>query len=421
MRWLFAPAVALVRGRNRVKQVLVGVLFSLPLAVAVWVSPPGWDAGGYAILGLYLFAAYYLAAVTTMSDGALDEIHDVANALGERDLRSGRLAADERLTAGNRAGRGKMGRLYRILRDTHENLRALVTQAHRSAATARAAADELAAGNEDLSARTEQQAATLEETAAAMEELATTVRRNAEHCRSASELAATAAEAARSGAGTAERAVGTMDRIHAGARRIADIIGVIESISFQTNILALNAAVEAARAGEEGRGFAVVAQEVRNLAKRSADAAREIRTLIGESVAGVDDGVKLVHDAGRIIRDLTGHVEQVDALIRDVAVASQEQSGGLESVNRALAQLQGATQENAAMVHRAAHTAARYKDESAQLLHLVSSFQLDADSGRAAAEAQVVPSASVTALPRPRPALARRPPAGPLLRRPSGE
>ena len=415
MRWFFAPAVALVQGRNRIKQVLVGVLFSLPLALAVFVSPPGWGMAGYAMLGLYLLALYYLAAITTMSDGAMDEIHDVASALGERDLRHGRLAGDDRLSAGNRAGRGKMGRLYRILRETHESLRALVTQAHRGAATARAAAEELASGQEDLSARTEEQAATLEETAAAMEQLATTVRQNAEHCRKASEVAAAAAEAARNGAGAADRAVGTMDRMHSGAKRIADIIGVIEGISFQTNILALNAAVEAARAGEEGRGFAVVAQEVRNLARRSAEAAREIRTLIAESVAGVDDGVKLVHDTGRTIRDLTGHVEQVDALIREVADASQEQSGGLESVNRALAQLQGATQENAAMVHRAAHTATRYKDEAAQMLRLVTAFRLDAeDAGESTAPA------SLTPLPRARPSLARRP-AGPLLRRPSGE
>jgi methyl-accepting chemotaxis protein len=420
MRWFFAPADALVRGRNRLKQVLVGALFSLPLAVSVWVSPPGWDTAGYVVLGLYALAVYYLAAITTMADGAMEEIHDVANALGERDLRHGRLAEGDRLTAGNRHGRGKMGRLYRILRDTHDSLRALVTQAHRSAATARAAAEELASSQEDLSARTEEQAATLEETAAAMEELATTVRQNAEHCRAASGVATAAAEVARNGAGTAQRAVGTMDRIHSGAKRIADIIGVIESISFQTNILALNAAVEAARAGEEGRGFAVVAQEVRNLARRSAEAAKEIRGLIGESVAGVDDGVKLVHEAGRIIHELTGHVEQVDKLIADVAVASQEQSGGVESVNRALAQLQGATQENAAMVHRAAHTAARYKDEAAQMLRLVSSFRLDAEDATPEAVPAAAPSASVTPLPRPRPTLVRGP-SKPLLRRPSRE
>jgi methyl-accepting chemotaxis protein len=416
MRWLFAPVVSIVAGRNRVKQVLVGVLFSLPLAVVLWASPPGWDATGITVLGLYLLAAYYLAAITVMSDGAMDEIHDVAAALGERDLRSERLAGGERLTAGNRVGRGKMGRLYRILRDTHESLRALVMQAHRSAGSARTAADELASGNADLSARTEEQAATLEETAAAMEELATTVRQNAEHCRAASDVAAVAAEAARNGAGTAQRAVGTMDRIHAGARRIADIIGVIESISFQTNILALNAAVEAARAGEEGRGFAVVAQEVRNLARRSAEAAKEIRTLIGESVAGVDDGVRLVRDAGQIIQDLTGHVEQVDTLIRDVAVASREQSGGVESVNRALAQLQAATQENAAMMHRAADSAARYKEEAARLLELVGRFRLDAGE----AEAQPV---ALMARSRPAyvPGAVGRRPGTPLLQRPSGE
>src|SRR6516162_1104357 len=197
MRWIFTPAVALVRGRNRLKQVLVGVFFSLPLAVALWSSPPGWEGGGYLVLGLYLLAVYYLAGITTMADGTMMEIHDVANALGERDLRRARLVAEERLTVANRDGRGKMGRLYRILHDTHESLRELVMQAHRSADSARAAAEELASGHEDLSARTEQQAATLEETAAAMEELATTVRQNAEHCRKASEVATAAAEAAR--------------------------------------------------------------------------------------------------------------------------------------------------------------------------------------------------------------------------------
>ena len=137
MRWIFAPAVALVHGRNRLKQVLVGVLFSLPLLVALWASPPGWGICGYLVLGLYIVAAYYLAAITTMADGTMMEIHDIANALGERDLRRERLVAGERLTVANRDGRGKMGRLYRILHDTHESLRAVVMQAHRSAATAR--------------------------------------------------------------------------------------------------------------------------------------------------------------------------------------------------------------------------------------------------------------------------------------------
>jgi methyl-accepting chemotaxis protein len=174
-------------------------------------------------------------------------------------------------------------------------------------------------------------------------------------------------------------AMTTMDRVDASSKRIVDIIAVIDSISFQTNILALNAAVEAARAGEQGRGFAVVASEVRALAQRSAQAAKEIKTLIGDSVTNVFQGSQLVHQAGGMIREVTDGVEQVNELLGVIAVASREQSAGLEGVNKALMQLQGATQQNAALVQQAAYAAVTFKDEAAELSGLVGRFQTDAD------------------------------------------
>jgi methyl-accepting chemotaxis protein len=231
----------------------------------------------------------------------------------------------------------------------------------------------------NLSQRTEEQASTLEETAAAMEELATTVAQTAENCRDASKAAAAATVGARKGSEIAAMAMTTMDRVDASSKRIVDIIAVIDSISFQTNILALNAAVEAARAGEQGRGFAVVASEVRALAQRSAQAAKEIKTLIGDSVTNVFQGSQLVHQAGGMIREVTDGVEQVNELLGVIAVASREQSAGLEGVNKALMQLQGATQQNAALVQQAAYAAVTFKDEAAELSGLVGRFQTDAD------------------------------------------
>jgi methyl-accepting chemotaxis protein len=378
MAWIFTPVKALTSGRNKLKQVMVGVFFALPLAIVVLAEPPGWTVPGVAALVAFGFALYYLAAVTFTTDAAWSEIHALARLLSEHDLRHERLPDAGGISAANRTGRGQMGHLYQVLHDTHENLSALVGQAHRSAAAAHSAADELAAGNVNLSARTEEQASTLEQTAAAMEELATTVKQNADNCRSATELAGHAAGVSRESARLAQDVVVTMDRIDHGAKKIVDIIGVIEGISFQTNILALNAAVEAARAGEEGRGFAVVAEEVRSLARRSADAAREIKTLIGESVASVEQGARLVHESGRTISDVAVSVDQVNALIRDISVASSEQASGVEGVNKALMQLQGVTQANSAVVQQAAHSAIAFKEEAARLLDLVARFRVDA-------------------------------------------
>jgi methyl-accepting chemotaxis protein len=379
MKALFAPVAALMSGRNKTKHLMVGVLFCVPLAIAVIANPPGWGAAGVAVLLAFLFAAYYLAAVLFTTDRAWSEIHQVADLLGENDLRHAGIPERETLSAANRQGRGQMGKLYRALVETHENLSTLVSQARRSADAARRAADELAAGNVNLSQRTEEQASTLEETAAAMEQLATTVAQNAESCRDASKAAGSATVVARKGAEIAALAMTTMDRVDASSKRIVDIIAVIDSISFQTNILALNAAVEAARAGEQGRGFAVVASEVRALAQRSAQAAREIKGLIGDSVTNVFQGSQLVHQAGGMIREVTDSVEQVNELLGVIAVASREQSVGLEAINKALMQLQGATQQNAAVVQQAAYAAVTFKDEAAELSGLVGRFQTDAD------------------------------------------
>jgi methyl-accepting chemotaxis protein len=210
-----------------------------------------------------------------------------------------------------------------------------------------------------------------------MEELAATVRQNADNCKLASDLSTNAAGVAKKGADLVYRIVSTMELIDKSSKKIVDIIGVIESIAFQTNILALNAAVEAARAGEQGRGFAVVAAEVRSLAQRSAEAAKEIKGLIGDSVGNVDQGAKLTADAGHIISDVVVSVGQVNELIREIAVASREQNTGVEEMNKALAQLEGMTQQNAALVEQAAASALTFKEESAHLSGLVGKFRLD--------------------------------------------
>jgi methyl-accepting chemotaxis protein len=386
MNVFFAPVARLMSGRNKAKQVVGAALLTVPLAIALAANPPGWTAAAYAIVATYLVALYFLAALLFTSDAAWTDIHKIAALLEAHDLRSGRLPDEAQVTATNRAGRGHMGQLYQALKDTHGNLTVIVGQAHASAQVTRGAAESLAAANVNLSQRTEDQASTLEETAAAMEELSATVKQNADSCRSASKVAGEATLVARKGAEIAREVVTNMGLISSSSRRISDIIGVIEGISFQTNILALNAAVEAARAGEQGRGFAVVAEEVRSLARRSADAAKEIKELIGHSAANVDQGKSLVDEAGRIIDEVTANVEQVNELIGVIAVASREQASGVEGINTALVQLQSATQHNAGVVQDAAFSSVQLKEEAAKLFELVARFQVDEEAEAAPAQ-----------------------------------
>ncbi|WP_038054028.1 MULTISPECIES: methyl-accepting chemotaxis protein, partial [Thermomonas] len=298
------------------------------------------------------------------ADHGLSEVGEVLSSVADGDLTR---RIDTHLP-------GRFGELANDTNRTVEHLTGIVGQIRTGSESINASASEIARGNEDLSRRTEQQAAALEETASSMEELTSTVKQNADNARQASQLAHGAAGVAVRGGEVVGQVVETMSGITASSHRIADIIGVIDGIAFQTNILALNAAVEAARAGEQGRGFAVVAAEVRTLAQRSAGAAKEIKQLITDSVSQVETGSALVDQAGRTMGEIVDSVKRVTDIMADISAASQEQSAGIEQVNQAITQMDEGTQQNAALVEEAFAAAQSMEHQANELVGLVAAF-----------------------------------------------
>ena len=318
----------------------------------------------------------------------------------------------DRMSAGDLTGRVEakgileLAQLMESLHTLQINTQEIVAQIREASDRVNTGAREIASGNADLSARTESQASSLEETASSMEELTSTVKQNAENARQANQLVVSASDVAVKGGKVVGQVVHTMSSIKDSSRKIADIISVIDGIAFQTNILALNAAVEAARAGEQGRGFAVVAAEVRNLAQRSAGAAKEIKSLIEDSVDKVDVGGKLVDEAGKTMEEIVNSVKRVTDIMSEIAAASQEQSAGIEQVNQAVGQMDEATQQNAALVEEAAAAAESLQDQAAKLAQAVSVFKLSAGNQPMRAIQQDIPvlHAQVKAKPKSAPA-----------------
>jgi methyl-accepting chemotaxis protein len=342
-------------------------------------------AGAALLLGA-LIAWYVTRSIT----GPLKDAVAVARRVADGDL----------TTQVSIQSRDETGQLMLALKDMNESLVRIVGEVRTGTDAITNASSEIASGNMNLSARTEEQAGSLEMTASSMEELTSTVKHNADNATQANKLAATASEVAVKGGAVVSQVVDTMGSINESARKIVDIIGVIDGIAFQTNILALNAAVEAARAGEQGRGFAVVASEVRNLAQRSAAAAKEIKALIGDSVEKVDIGSKLVDQAGTTMDEVVSSVRRVTDIIGEIAAASREQTSGIEQINQAIVQMDNVTQQNAALVEEAAAAASSMQEQASNLSHVVSVFKLRHGD---APEMQVMPAASAKAVAPARP------------------
>jgi len=312
-------------------------------------------------------------AVWRRLGGEPEYAHEIATAIAQGDL-SMQIAVEE----------GDTDSLLAAMQQMKQTLGKMIADIKTSGATINTASAEIAMGNADLSARTESQASSLEEVASAMEQMTSTVKANMDNALNANRMSADAAQVAERGGAAVSRTIQTMAEINDSAQRIADIIGVIDGIAFQTNILALNAAVEAARAGEQGRGFAVVATEVRSLAQRSASAAKEIKELINESVSRVEAGSTVVNQAGSTMSEVVAAISNVAEIMNGITVASQEQTSGIEEIGRAIAQMDQTTQQNAAMVEQASAAAASLKEQAASLARSLSVFRLSAGDGNPA-------------------------------------
>ena len=345
----------------------------------------------YSVNALVLLMAILVAWATTRSiAGPMSQSVAVARRVAAGDLTS-RIEAE---------GRDEAAELLRALREMNDGLGRMVTQIRSGAESIAVGAGQVAAGNQSLSSRTEEHASSLEETASTLEEFTTTVKQNAGRAGEASQLAASASMTAQKGGEVVNKVVATMSEVTSSSKRISDIIGVIDGISFQTNILALNAAVEAARAGEQGRGFAVVASEVRSLAQRSAASAKEIRGLIENSVGRIELGARLVDEAGRTMEELVGSVRKVAEIMTEIASASHEQSSGIEQINKAITQMDTVVQMNASLVEEATAAATSMANQATALARSVARFQVGGHMASEPAPPEEAKAAAPTPLPR---------------------
>ncbi|MES2040149.1 MAG: methyl-accepting chemotaxis protein, partial [Pseudomonadota bacterium] len=336
-------------------------------------------------IALGLLLAYWIARVVARP---LQEAVRVA-----RTVASGDLTSDIQVKT-----KDETGQLLQALKEMNASLLSVVSEVRTGTDLIATASTEIANGNMDLSARTESQAGSLEETASSMEELTSTVKHNSDNARQANQLSHSASAVAQKGGSVVSQVVDTMGSINESSKKIVDIIAVIDGIAFQTNILALNAAVEAARAGEQGRGFAVVASEVRNLAQRSASAAKEIKTLINDSVEKVDLGTRLVDQAGITMQEVVDSVRRVSDIISEITAAGAEQSSGIDQINTAIIQMDQVTQQNAALVEEAAAAAGALQEQAANLSRVVGVFKLhNVQTGSGYQSPAVKPAAKLSA------------------------